>query len=72
MILTTGDEVCQPGTTLPPGKIYDSNTTYLMARLHQLGVETIAALTLADDLKVLADDLRRCAAEAALLLTSCV
>lgn len=70
VILTTGDEVCQPGTTLPPGKIYDSNTTYLMARLHQLGVETIAALTLADDLKVLADDLRRCAAEADLLLTT--
>lgn len=70
VILTTGDEVCRPGTTLPPGKIYDSNTTYLMARLHQLGVETIAALTLADDLKVLADDLRRCAAEADLLLTT--
>ena len=70
VILTTGDEVCQPGTTLPPGKIYDSNTTYLMARLHQLGVETIAALTLADDLNVLADDLRRCAAEADLLLTT--
>ena len=70
VILTTGDEVCQPGTVLPVGKIYDSNTAYLAARLHQLGVETIAALSRGDDLESLASDLRRYAGEADLILTT--
>lgn len=70
VILTTGDEVCQPGTVLPAGKIYDSNTAYLAARLHQLGVETVAALSRGDDLQALADDLRRYAGEADVLLTT--
>lgn len=70
VILTTGDEVCQPGAVLPAGKIYDSNTAYLAARLHQLGVETVAALSRGDDLQALADDLRRYAGEADVLLTT--
>lgn len=69
-ILTTGDEVCQPGVELPIGKIYDSNTVYLMTRLHQLGVETVAALSLADDLKILSSGLRQCAGEADFVLTT--
>lgn len=70
VILTTGDEVCQPGTVLPAGKIYDSNTAYLTARLHQLGVETMAVLSQGDDLESLAADLRRYAGEADLILTT--
>ncbi len=70
VILTTGDEVCRPGTVLPVGKIYDSNTAYLTARLHQLGVETIAALSQGDNLESLAADLRRYAGEADLILTT--
>ena len=70
VILATGDEVRQPGQPLPPGKIYDSNTTYLSARLRQLGVETAAALTSADDLETLAASLRRWAPEADLIITT--
>ena len=68
VILTTGDEVRQPGTVLPAGKIYDSNTAYLSARLHQLGVETVAALTQEDDLTALSAALRRYAGEVDLIL----
>ena len=70
VILSTGDEVCQPGMALPPGKIYDSNTAYLTARLHQLGVEIVASLSLGDDLETLSAHLRRYAKEADLLLTT--
>ena len=70
VILTTGDEVRQPGTVLPAGKIYDSNTAYLAARLHQLGVETVAALTQEDDLTALSAALRRYAGEVDLILTT--
>ena len=70
VILTTGDEVRQPGTVLPAGKIYDSNTAYLSARLHQLGVETVAALTQEDDLTALSAALRRYAGEVDLSLTT--
>ena len=70
VILTTGDEVRQPGTVLPAGKIYDSNTAYLSARLHQLGVETVAALTQEDDLMALSAALRRYAGEVDLILTT--
>lgn len=70
VILTTGDEVRQPGTVLPAGKIYDSNTAYLSARLHQLGVEPVAALTQEDDLTALSAALRRYAGEVDLILTT--
>ena len=70
VILTTGDEVRQQGTVLPAGKIYDSNTAYLSARLHQLGVETVAALTQEDDLTALSAALRRYAGEVDLILTT--
>jgi molybdopterin molybdotransferase len=38
LLVTTGDEVVEPGRPLPPGKIYDSNGTLLEAALRQAGV----------------------------------
>lgn len=40
-ILSTGDELTQPGAPLKPGKIYDSNTTMLRALLEQHGFKNI-------------------------------
>lgn len=48
-VISTGDEIRQPGQPLLPGKIYDSNTIYLKTRLKQLGVEVTAALSEGDD-----------------------
>lgn len=50
VIFSTGDEVCQPGQPLPMGKVYDSNTSYLAARLRQLGVGVSALVSVRDDL----------------------
>src|SRR4051794_14772315 len=36
-LLSTGDEVCEPGTALGPGKIYDANRPMLKALLGSLG-----------------------------------
>jgi molybdopterin molybdotransferase len=36
-LLSTGDEVCEPGTTLVPGMIYDANRVMLGALLRGLG-----------------------------------
>jgi len=69
-VISTGDEVRQPGTPLPPGKIYDSNTSYLIARLHQLGAEIVAVDTVGDDLKQMAAVLERCGSGADLVLTT--
>ena len=40
VLLTTGDEVVEPGIPLPEGKIYNSNMTMLSARLRELGIES--------------------------------
>lgn len=69
-VISTGDEVWQPGTPLPPGKIYDSNTSYLVARLHQLGAEITAVDAIGDDLEQMTATLRRCSADADLILTT--
>ena len=36
-LLSTGDEVCEPGTALPAGMIYDANRLMLAALLDKLG-----------------------------------
>jgi len=51
-LLSTGDEVREPGTTLPPGAIYDSNRYTLMALVAGLGCAV-------DDLGILPDDAAR-------------
>src|SRR5437763_1926902 len=38
-LLSTGDEVCEPGGTLAPGAIYDANRVMLAALLRGLGCE---------------------------------
>jgi molybdopterin molybdotransferase len=38
LLVTTGDEVVEPGGPLPPGRIYDSNGTLLEAAMKQAGV----------------------------------
>ncbi|WP_458778984.1 molybdopterin molybdotransferase MoeA [Arthrobacter sp. D3-16] len=38
LLVTTGDEVVEPGQELPAGKIYDSNATLLEAAMKQAGL----------------------------------
>ncbi|WP_374113268.1 molybdopterin molybdotransferase MoeA [Pseudarthrobacter sulfonivorans] len=48
LLATTGDEVVEPGTPLPAGKIYDSNGTLLESALRQAGL-TVVRTAIASD-----------------------
>lgn len=50
-LLTTGDELVQPGQPLAPGQIYNSNYYTLLSLLSALGVEVIEVGTIVDDLQ---------------------
>ena len=49
-LLSSGDEICQPGSALGPGQIYDGNSTYLRARLLHWGIDIQRHLVVKDDL----------------------
>jgi len=50
-ILTTGNELQEPGTVLKPNHIYESNGVMLQMALHRLGIETIQLIKVSDTLK---------------------
>jgi len=49
LLVTTGDEVVEPGGPLPPGKIYDANGTLLESALRQAGLHVRRTGISADD-----------------------
>jgi molybdopterin molybdotransferase len=50
-VLSTGDELIEPGLPLGPGQIYNSNRRVLCSWLTRLGCEVIDAGILPDDLE---------------------
>ena len=50
-VLSTGDELVEPGLALGPGQIYNSNRSLLCAWLRRLGCTVVDAGILADDLQ---------------------
>jgi molybdopterin molybdotransferase len=70
VVLITGNELCQPGEKLQPGKIYDSNSTILKALLKSSQAEVVAVKKVSDNLKSLRAALNRAAREADLIITS--
>lgn len=50
-VLSTGDELVQPGQPLQPGQIYNSNRALLMHGLQRLGCEVVDLGCLPDDLQ---------------------
>lgn len=72
LLLSTGDEVVEPGMELAPGQIHDANTTLLAASLAGAGAEVVRSRILADSpedfLAALRQELGR--GQADLVLTS--
>ncbi|MDZ5076078.1 gephyrin-like molybdotransferase Glp [Nesterenkonia sp. HG001] len=55
LVLSTGDEVRQPGSPLHPGQLYDADTPLLIAALESFGVDVQAASATADDVEIFTD-----------------
>lgn len=69
-VVSSGSEVVEPGTPLTPGKIYNTNTVYMKARLHQLGAQVMMSQTVGDDLEVMTGALKEAANQAELVITT--
>jgi molybdopterin molybdotransferase len=69
-LLSTGDEVCEPGTKLAAGAIYDANRVMLAALLRGLGCRVSDLGICPDRAGVLADTLSTAAAGHDLIVTS--
>ncbi|MDL0432371.1 molybdopterin molybdotransferase MoeA [Marinobacter sp. TBZ242] len=69
-ILTTGDELVDPGQPLGPGQIYNSNRFTMLGLLAKAGCEVSLCETLRDTREATRSTLERAAAEADLIITS--
>ena len=69
-LLSTGDEVREPGAPLQRGQIHDANRYILAGLLERLGVEVSDHGIVRDDEARLGDALREAAAESDLIITS--
>ena len=69
-VVSSGSEVVEPGTPLTLGKIYNTNTIYMKARLSQLGARVMMTRTVGDDLEVMAEALKEAADQAELVVTT--
>lgn len=69
-VLSTGDELVEPGQPLAPGQIYNSNRYLLSSLLLSMGCEVIDGGIVADDLMQTREQLLSLAAEADVILSS--
>ena len=69
-IISTGDEIVQPGEAMRPGLVYDSNGRVLADAVRELGGEPLFLGAFRDDLDALRGALQRGLAEADVVLLS--
>lgn len=69
-ILSTGDELVDPGSPLEPGQIYNTNRFTLLGLLAEAGCEVALCETLRDKRDLTRETLKRAAAQADLVITS--
>ncbi len=69
-VLGTGDELVQPGESLRPGAVYDSNSAIIAAAVAEAGGEPVAFGAYPDDEPALAAALRRALATCDIVLLS--
>ena len=69
-VISTGDELVEPGKTARDGQIYDANRPMLTALVRQMGYDVVDLGRVADDRAALRAALDRGAADADVILTS--
>ncbi len=69
-ILTTGDELVEPGEPLAPGQIYNTNRFTLLGLLAEAGCEVVQCETLEDTREATWNTLKAAAASADLIISS--
>ena len=69
-VLSTGDELMQPGETLRPAAIYDSNGAIVAAAITEAGGEPVRYGAFPDDEAVLGPAMRKALAECDMLVLS--
>ena len=69
-ILSTGDELVEPGEALTPGKIYNSNRAMLNALIEQLGMTVVDLGAVADTLEATKTALQAAAQKADIIIST--
>ena len=69
-VFFTGDELCDPGETLKPGQIYNSNRYTLTGLLNSLGCDVIDLGNVEDTLEATINAMQSAAEQADLVMTS--
>jgi len=69
-IISTGDELVDPGDCLPPGKIYDANSSFLMLAVGEAGGEARYIGRVGDDYRKVKEAIAKGVAESDLLIIS--
>ncbi|MEM3622448.1 MAG: molybdopterin-binding protein [Candidatus Bathyarchaeia archaeon] len=69
-VLSTGNEIAEPGEKLPPGKIYDINAYSLSAAVLESGGKPVYFGVLPDDTSALQKTLKNALASADMVITS--
>lgn len=69
-LLSTGDEIIDPGTPLKPGQLYNSNRPMLKRLLENFGAEVISTISVPDSYDRTVELLTHAAAEADLVVTT--
>lgn len=68
-VIVTGDELVEPGVTLRPGQIYESNSFAVAAMLGELGIAEVEHRHLPDDREVITKGFREALANSDVLVT---
>jgi len=69
-VIATGDELVEPGSELPPGKIYESNIQFLRTRLEEQGYEVVGAELLPDEKDKIEETLLEATNKADVIITT--
>lgn len=69
-LITTGDEVVEPGMQLSPGKIYNTNRYLIAARLAELGMMPVVVKSVQDCAEAVAGTIESCVKDTDCIITT--